>query len=466
MWDSERHILLIESDGARLYREEDLRAPLAAFAADAAGYAEWKAWRGQHPRLPLLCLANLPDEGFVNTRIPRLPARERKDVLARKIRQHFPDTPYVCARSLQGGKQEKGERREERLLLAALPAIFLDSWLDGAEAGSLLGLYALAQLCEPLAATLALPKNAILLTLHGGSLRQTLLLDGVPCFSRLTDLAEEHGERGAYIREETQRLCAYLARQHLVAPETLLPLCPLFPLAESERESLQAAFPLADIPTNIAVDETLFLGLLARHRPKTQYAPPRLCGGHSSWRRGLAWLGLACLLAGLAHGGWQLHQAEAFRQRAESAEASIRVAEAELAALRQSAQSSDPSSDPSTYEAAEIDPEAAEAVLAALESLPDHGRENLAILMETLHRISALVERQAGLRLERLEWKGATRQWRLGVKLGDKLETGNADAGAFLQRLRRAAEARGLRVEQMTEENSIFHLLLSCEARP
>ena len=230
--------------------------------------------------MPLTVLTDLPDEGFVLEAIPRLYGAERRAVIRRKIQRHFPDTPYVAARTLpwHGSEKpvsEKPGRKEENLLLSSLPALPLQDWLAAAQ--PLSGLYTLPQLVEAAAKKLNLPRDGIVLTRRGNFVRQTLLRAHVPCFSRLIS------GNGENLLEETRRLLTYLARQQPLPTD--LPLCPLFALPDSERELLAGEFTL--IP-GIEADDAFFLSLLVASPPKTQYAPDEL--------RNIRLSGLKCLL--------------------------------------------------------------------------------------------------------------------------------------------------------------------------
>ncbi|MCL2075040.1 MAG: hypothetical protein FWH15_01110 [Betaproteobacteria bacterium] len=269
MWDSDRLFLFIEPTLVRLYRRQKRQiARLTDFTPDAAGLGSFAEWRAGEARLPITILTDLPDEGFVIEAIPRLYGAERRAVIRRKIQRHFPDTPYVAARTLpwHGSEKpvsEKPGRKEENLLLTSLPAQPLQDWLAAAK--PLSGLYALPQLVEAAARKLNLPRDCIVLLRRGNFARQILLRAHVPCFSRL------FSGNGENLLEETRRLLTYLTRQQPLQAD--LPLCPLFALSDSERELLATEFTLMP---SIEADDAFFLSLLADCPPKTQYAPDEL----------------------------------------------------------------------------------------------------------------------------------------------------------------------------------------------
>ncbi|MDR1849946.1 MAG: hypothetical protein LBQ75_07895 [Zoogloeaceae bacterium] len=424
MWASERFFLFIEPAATHLYYVEQ-RVPVRVrdFAPDAAGLADFAAWRREKADAPLAILTDLPDEGFVLEAIPRLAGAERRAVIARKLKRHFPDTPYVAAQSLpwETEEPEKRGRREETLLLASLPAAPLETWLARAKPVS--GLYALTQLFAAASHALDLPRDCIVLTLRGDRLRQTWMQAGVPCFSRVISLSGDDT-----LLAETRRLATYLARQPLFPLQTEVPLCPLFALSENERVLLATEF--AVLP-NVATDDAFFLALLTKRPPKTQYAPKTLRkNARLPELKRLAWaVGIISLVTGVTFGFYAIWQAatlrqqtDAMRQEAEAIRVTLTIAEGEEDTLP-------------------FDGERAALLLSVLpEELPK-------TLATDLQALSRLLDAFPALRLESLGWDATGRKMMLELRVEAE------DEARSIAALRHAAQLRGFREERM-ESNS------------
>lgn len=418
MWASERFFLFIESAAAHLYRvEQHVPVRVRDFAPDAAGLADFAAWRGENADAPLAILTDLPDEGFVLEAIPRLAGAERRAVIARKLKRHFPDTPYVAAQSLPWATEEpeKRGRREETLLLASLPAAPLEAWLARAKPVS--GLYALTQLFAAASQALDLPRDCIVLTRRGDRLRQTWIQAGVPCFSRVLSLSGDDT-----LLAETRRLATYLARQPLFPLQTEVPLCPLFALSENERALLATEF--AVLP-NVATDDAFFLALLAKHPPKTQYAPKTLRkNARLPELKRLAWtVGIICLVTGVAFGFYATWQAATLRQQTD--------------AMRQEAEAIRVTLAEGEEDELPFDGERAALLLS---TFPEKWQETLATDLQALSR---LLDAFPALRLENLTWEAAGRKMMLELRAEAEDETRSISA------LRHAAHLRGFREERM-----------------
>jgi len=416
MWESDPFFLFIQPAVTRLYRwRKGLPVWLADFTSDAAGLADFARWRKEARHAPLTILADLPDEGFVLETIPRLTGAERRAVIARKLRQHFPDTPYVATQTLPGktGEPKTPKRKEETLLFAALPATPLQDWITRAE--PIAGLYALPQLFPAAIEQFHLPQDCILLTRQRDSLRQTWMRAGVACFSRVLSLSLDS------LRDETRRLFAYLARQSFSPASADLPLCPLFALSEDERALLMAEFV---VKPDVVVDDAFFLSLLAKSPPQTQYAPEPLIQSARlpKLKRFILAVGACCLVVGVAFAAYAMREASTLRQQrailleeAEGIRASLPVAEEENLPF---------------------DVERAKSLLSAFPDKPP------ATMQEDLQALSRLLEGFPALRLERLDWEAEGRmvlELRVTVK----------DEARLRPALRRAAQMQGFKEARM-----------------
>lgn len=289
-----RHLLYLAADRLSAYVWQ--RKRLAAeghFAATEEGLADFTAYLKAHRNCPLRILVNSRDEGQQIEIIPYLSSRDRQAVIARKTRQLFPGTPLATAISLGW---EKGERRNERLLLWALTrSAGLEPWLDCiADAGApLAGIHALSQLGPSLLRKAAkLPERCLLLTVLDRSIQESFLIDGKTAFSRLVSIPENGtADTGSILAAESARLHRYLSGQNQIGSQESLPL---FILADPLTVKGGSSSAIAGLPgtlldchgvarrlglrTPLAGHgcELLFLHLLALQPPRQQFAGSRL----------------------------------------------------------------------------------------------------------------------------------------------------------------------------------------------
>ncbi|MDR0528695.1 MAG: hypothetical protein LBG69_03670 [Zoogloeaceae bacterium] len=425
-WRGACGILWVEEESATLFRvRRGVAEEITVFAQEEAGEARFARWREACAEIPLRILANLPDGDFRVERLPRLSGRERARVVARKSRQFFPGTPYVMAQPLGRGRE-----KNEEIFFSSLPALWLERWVRRAK--PCLGIYAAPQL---LAAN-APETSALLLTLHGAHLRQTLALRGVARFSRLLRLSitAPGAARGQLIVEETERLGAYFRRQNLAAPQPL-PIAPLFPRAAEEEILFRERFPRAEVPFLVSEEPTplWFARQLAARPPRTHYAPADLCRGAALPVQKKLLLSLGALLcaAGLVSGAWFWREGERF------AKETARL-NAEIAALEQTARET----------ATDFSAQNADRLRDWLRLLPDPGSEaSLARMIVVLHRFSALCDRFPELELTALEWETASQSLMISGAL-----TPETAEETFARAYVRAAQREGWKAEILEAE--------------
>ncbi|MDR0736649.1 MAG: hypothetical protein LBF51_07450 [Zoogloeaceae bacterium] len=404
-----RRLLLLESNGARLYvqsaRAQEGVRELARFAPDAAGRQALSAW--MEKARPITLLVNLPEEGHIRENIPRLRGGEKSALVKRKLRQHFGDNPFVMASSLG---EVAGQRREERLLLTALPSQTMQDWLAALGETPIAGIHGAPQLmADWLNRAARLPPVCLLLSLHGHALRQSLLRDGHVIFSRLSP-APEHAEKSAWIAEETARLYAYLAHQQCVEPGVPLPVCLL---EETPDAALAAAFahsgmtPMALQPlewktppaTGTSGIDAHLLACLAARPPRQHYAPAALRQRYllPQRRRLLLCAGALFLLAGGCLGGMDISTARDLRAQSDA----VRLEAARLEAEAQSLLRETPELAVfSRIEAGEARRLLDETARYRAEGSPE-------AMLNALEQLAALLDRHPGLHLEKLRWQAA-----------------------------------------------------------
>ncbi len=231
----ESRILLLGAGGASLCQLQGRRVvSMTLLGADAAAPGRFLAQLRSAPNLPTTLLLDLVEEEFRPDRLPRLPYRDRRAVLERRLAAQFRDT----SRRLQVA----GPSRRDVLHAGLGRPERLSPWLAAlADADvPLRGIHSLPLVCTGLLRRLGLQRGAWLLLgrTQVGGLRQSFFRDGKLLLSRLVPLAPgfDAGEDGA-LGEELDQMRRYLARHALVPLETPLPVAlladpALMPLGE------------------------------------------------------------------------------------------------------------------------------------------------------------------------------------------------------------------------------------------
>ncbi len=97
------------------------------FPRDEGGLAQFREFLAPHPGTPVSVLVDAVDEDYRFETLPHCFGAERRQMVARKLKQHYRNTPYMGAR-LQG--REARKRRDDRYLFCALKnPDFIDEWL-------------------------------------------------------------------------------------------------------------------------------------------------------------------------------------------------------------------------------------------------------------------------------------------------------------------------------------------------
>lgn len=298
---------------------------IETFPATTEGQRRFGEFVANRGKFRFRLVANLTEESRVVETIPALRRKDRQALLARKLAREFPDTALACWESLGFAS---GPRKNEHILLAALGAPErLAPWLAPFENPDhrLASLHSLAQMAGPLLRKLGEPPDRrLLLTRHGHQLRESFVVDGLTCFTRLVHCPEHTPELlAASFAREAEKLRQYLVTQREVDAHRPLRVVLLAPLLPDETiAGAFAAHGLLDcrIATgNEAVSglrlssaarhegsDGLFLALLARRPPSIQFAGPALRHGDrlALWRQALLGAGTAflaaCLLFSLA----------------------------------------------------------------------------------------------------------------------------------------------------------------------
>ncbi|HYC44772.1 MAG TPA: hypothetical protein VED01_04730 [Burkholderiales bacterium] len=162
-------------------------ARLEQFAHDEEGLAAFRAFLAPHANVPVLLMVDAVEEDYRFETLPHSFGSERAQMVSRKLKQHYRNTPYIGA-WLQG--RETGKRRDDRYLFSALtnPDIVVD-WLRviGALELPLAAVYLLPMVSAGLLDKLQIKtSNLLIAAQHTGGLRLTFFRDRQFRLSRLT----------------------------------------------------------------------------------------------------------------------------------------------------------------------------------------------------------------------------------------------------------------------------------------
>jgi hypothetical protein len=160
---------------------------LEQFAHDDKGLADFREFLLPHDGVPAFVMVDAVEEDYRFETLPHSFGSERSQMVARKLKQHYRNTPYIGA-WLQG--REAGKRRDDRYLFSALtnPEILSD-WLRiiAAQELPLAAVYMLPMVSEGLLDKLQVKTpNLLVAVQHTGGLRLTFFRDRQFRLSRLT----------------------------------------------------------------------------------------------------------------------------------------------------------------------------------------------------------------------------------------------------------------------------------------
>lgn len=298
--------------------------------ADESGLGAFRELLASLRDMPAYVMADAVEEDYRFESLPHAFGSDRAEMVARKLRQHYRNTPFATAWLLG---RESGKRRDDRYLFCALtnPEL-VDEWLKAVAARGLpvAGLYLLPMVSAALPERLGVAApNLLLVAQHSGGLRLTYFRDQQFRLSRLTRGEGARGEdRVRYFSEEISNTRLYLhalRTMTLDEPLTVLVLDRSDELAEvaagvaRENPSLDCVrLGRAELAARLRLPEPLlelspyaiYLQLLGAQPPQGNLAPAAITVGHRRYRarRGI-YLGAGGIaLAGLLWSGVNLFQ--------------------------------------------------------------------------------------------------------------------------------------------------------------
>lgn len=312
------------------------------FNNDDTGLEAFKEFLAPFSNEPAYLMVNAVEEDYRFEKLPHTFGSERIEIVGRKLKQHYRNSPYIAAWLLG---RDSGKRRDDRYLFSALTNPDLVSgWLQAVAARGLpvAGIFLLPMVSTALIDKLQLKAaNLLLVSQHSEGLRLTFFRDRQFRLSRLTrGEGGKTGNQARFITDEISNTRIYLhALRSATLDEQLTVL-----LLDRNDELIEAARNIArDNPSleclrlgrreiasrlNIAesllglTSDVIYLQLLGLKAPASNLAPASVTVGFRRHEMRRAIYAAAGVL-GLAAAGWSginvLQTVDAHAQKAESA---------------------------------------------------------------------------------------------------------------------------------------------------
>ncbi|HKA39327.1 MAG TPA: hypothetical protein VKD25_06140 [Burkholderiales bacterium] len=306
---ADKLLIAISGQGANAARWRSGRiVETRSFPSNEAGQTGFKDFLTGFSNIPVYIVVDAIEEDYRFETLPHAFGRDRADMVNRKLRQHYRNTPYMSA-TLLG--RDAGKRRDDRYLFSALtnPELIND-WLQAVLARGLPvgGIYLLPMLSGTLVEKLGVKAPQLLLVFQRvGALRLTFFRDRQFRLSRLTRGEGGRAEnRPRFFAEEISNTRLYL---HALRTMTLdEPLTVLLLDRDDDLEEVAAAvrsenpsldcvrIGRAEILSRLDIPDQLLntpyaiaLHLLGIRAPAGNLAPPSTTAGHKRYqaRRGI-----------------------------------------------------------------------------------------------------------------------------------------------------------------------------------
>lgn len=295
------------------------------------GYTRFSIYLAERCHHLFSLVVNTPDETYIRESIPRLRGGDRRALIARRVRQHFPESALTTCLS-QGSKS--ADKTQEVLLIAALAqAEKLAPWLDSLSKtqSSCSDIHTVSQLAAPLLKALGDESSSCLLLAQcGTTLRESFLVDGTVVFTRQAQLPDASApEIADFLLHELSKLQQHLLGQreidrnsplsaHILVQDSALKALPADLAAltgiQCRLSGIMEAAQRIGCTVSIPPDDAspLFLQLLSRSKPKHGFREPRLSRQQhlKRVRTRIHATTLALVFSSLLHLDYQLDEAQ------------------------------------------------------------------------------------------------------------------------------------------------------------
>jgi hypothetical protein len=182
------------------------------FANDEGGLADFKEYLARLADIPAHIMVDAVEEDYRFETLPHAFGGDRADMVSRKLKQHYRNSPYMAATPLG---RDTGKRRDDRYLFSALtnPDLIAE-WVQAVAARGMpiAGIYLLPMVSAELLGRLDVKAtNLLLVAQHATGLRLTFFRDRQFRLSRLTRGDSGRPEnRARYITDEISNTRLYL----------------------------------------------------------------------------------------------------------------------------------------------------------------------------------------------------------------------------------------------------------------
>ncbi len=316
-------------------------ADCQSFAHDEDGLASYKEHLARFSNVPVEIMVDAVEEDYRFETLPHVSGGDRTELVTRKLKQHYRNTPYIAAVLLG---RESDKRRDDRYLFSALTnPDLITEWLQPVTALGLplAGIYLLPMVSAELLEKLGVKAhNLLVVAQHPNGLRLTFFRDRHFRLSRLTRGDGGRADnRSRYFAEEISNTRLYLhalRTMTLDEPLSVLLLDRGDDLAEvaagvsRENPSLECShLGRREMASRIGISESLieispyviYLHLLGLKAPRSNLAPAAVTAGYRRYqmRRGIYAGSGALAAAAMIWTGVNLYQAMALRGETEDA---------------------------------------------------------------------------------------------------------------------------------------------------
>lgn len=311
------------------------------FTDDDTGLEAFTAFLAPFSGVPAYVMVDAVEEDYRFETLPHAFGSERGEMVRRKLKQHYRNTPYITAWLLG---RDSARRRDDRYLFSALTnADLVGGWLQAIAAQGLpvAGIFLLPLVSTALLEALGLRvANLLLVSQHSGGLRLTFFRDRQFRLSRLTrGDSGRTGDHARFITDEISNTRIYLhalraARldEHLTvllldrndelidAAQNIARDNPSLECIRMGRREIASQLNIAE-PLLGLTSDVIYLQLLGLKAPSSNLAPANVTVGfrRHQVRRAIYATAGATALAAAAWSGinvWQMIDAQA--QRVES----------------------------------------------------------------------------------------------------------------------------------------------------